>query len=214
MPTEQDKTASSQPLDTQVAGRDVGGTPATARLETKDEQSRYDAHLRRRAWRRRIAVVAVVLVLLGAGLYYGVPWLVTYFNHVSTNDAYVSGYVTYVGPRVASRVEQVAVNEDDFIHAGEVLVRLDAQPFRLAVEQAKANLRLAEADLAQARAEVRSQLSAARANRYSLQHPSATIAVDGLPRRVHGLQPDDPCSSPSRVPDAPLGGQGESPVMH
>jgi membrane fusion protein (multidrug efflux system) len=123
---------------------------------------------RPRRW-KRIVFAAFALSLIAAGLYYGVPWFKNYLNSVSTDDAYISGYVTYIGPRIASRVEKVAVNEDDFIYAGEVLIWLDPQPFQLAVEQAKANLLFAQANLAQARTGVRSQLSASRANQYLAQ---------------------------------------------
>ncbi len=92
---------------------------------------------------------------LGIASYYGVSWLVCYNYHLSTDDAYVSGYVTYQGPRIASRVEEVAVNEDDFIHTGDVLVCLDARPFHLVVKEAKADLRFARASLVQARQDVR-----------------------------------------------------------
>lgn len=142
-------------------GRERDGSPAGASgpeagQTTGKQSSRW----------RRIAIAAVVLAVLALVLYYGISWFIHHLNRVSTDDAYVAGYVTYLGPRVASRVEQVAVNEDDFIRAGEVLVRLDARPFQVAVTQAKADLQLAEAQYAQAQADVRSQLFSARASQY------------------------------------------------
>ena len=121
-----------------------------------------------RPWRRLIALIAGSIVL-GAVLYFVVPWLEDYFRYVWTDDAYVAGYVTYIGPRIASRVERVAVREDDYIRAGEVLVRLDPQPFRLAVEEAQAKLEYARANLAQTLAEVHSQLAEIRSRQYLVQ---------------------------------------------
>ena len=132
---------------------------------------------------RGIAIAVAVLALLGVGLYFGLPWLEGYLNHVSTDDAYVSGHITYLGPRIASRVEEVLVDEDDFIRAGEVVIRLDAEPFRLAVQKAQADLQLAQASLAEAQAGVRGQLSTARANQYLAQ-----LAIDQVRSRVASLE--------------------------
>ena len=129
-----------------------------------------------------MALVAA-LILLGVGLYFAIPWLADYYNHVSTDDAYVAGYVTYMGPRIASRVERVAVREDDAIRAGELLVQLDPQPFRLAVEEAQAKLQFAQANLAQTLAEVRAQLATIRARQYL-----AESAADQLQYRIATLK--------------------------
>jgi membrane fusion protein (multidrug efflux system) len=137
----------------------------------------------RRHRRPRAVIAAVALVLVGLGLYYGARWVVDYFRYVSTDDAYVSGYISYLGPRIASRVEEVLVKEVDFIRAGEVLVRLDSHPFRVAVEGANAELQLAQANLAEARATVRAQLSTARANEYLTR-----TAVDQVRSQVAGLR--------------------------
>jgi membrane fusion protein, multidrug efflux system len=125
----------------------------------------------------------VVLVVAGVAFDFGIPWLESYFTLVSTDDAYVSGYITYLGPRIASRVDLVAVHETDFVRQGEVLVRLDPRPFRLAVEQAEAALATAQADLAQARVAVWSDLSAVRANQYL-----AEAAVDQLQYQIASLK--------------------------
>ncbi len=163
MPADEDSTAPSSPPDS--ANDDSGHRMP-----------------RRRFWRHVVVLLAVAAVVVVV-IYYGIPWLETYFRSVSTDDAYIAGYVTYVGPRISSRVDSVTVNEDDSIRAGEVLVRLDPQPFRLAVEQAQAKLEFAQASLVQAQAEVRSQLASVRANQYLTQS-----AVDQLRLQIASLQ--------------------------
>jgi membrane fusion protein (multidrug efflux system) len=126
------------------------------------------ANRRGRPW-RRIALTLLGLLALGAALYFGIPWLRHTLSVVTTDDAYVSGHITYLGPRISSRVEQVLVDEAQFVRAGSVLVRLDPQPYRLAVEEAEAALQLVQADLEQTRANVRAQVSTSRANQYLLR---------------------------------------------
>ena len=49
---------------------------------------------------------------------------------------------------VGGTVEQVLVNRGDLVREGQVLARLDAEPLRLAVEQARAQLNIARANAA------------------------------------------------------------------
>ena len=105
------------------------------------------------------AIATITVILVALGLYDGMPWVETYFTCVSTDDAYVTGYVTYIGPRVASRVEAVLKQEDEFFRRGETLVRLDPEPYRVALAQAEADLQSARAKLAQARQGAVAQLA-------------------------------------------------------
>ena len=50
---------------------------------------------KRRRWR------IVIGILVAAVLFIGIPRLIRSFNTVSTDDAYVNGYVTFVAPRVS-----------------------------------------------------------------------------------------------------------------
>ena len=92
----------------------------------------------------RIGLVVFVLVLVGAGLGY---W---YYLHifVSTDDAYVSGYVGVISPRVPGRVAQVLVDNNDYVEAGQTLGTLEPQDFDVAGAQAEAHLNRLRQDLA------------------------------------------------------------------
>jgi membrane fusion protein (multidrug efflux system) len=73
-----------------------------------------------------------------------------YYIHifVSTEDAYVSGYIGVIAPRVPGRVAQVLVDNNDFVDAGQTLVALEPQDFEVAVAQAEAALNRLRQDLA------------------------------------------------------------------
>ncbi len=69
--------------------------------------------------RRRWIVLGVSLAaILAAALLWGVPYGRAYFTEVSTDDAYVNGYVTMVAPRVEDNVVDVLVDEGYYVDAG------------------------------------------------------------------------------------------------
>jgi membrane fusion protein (multidrug efflux system) len=92
----------------------------------------------------RISLVVLVLLLAGAGL--GYWYYLRIF--VSTDNAYVSGYVGVISPRVPGRVAKVLVDNNDFVEAGQTLLTLEPQDFEVAMSQTEAHLNLLRQDLA------------------------------------------------------------------
>jgi len=78
--------------------------------------------------------VPVLLVLGGA--YY---WL-TSGGSVSTDDAQVKQDIVSVSPQVNGQVVQVFVRNGAKVRRGDLLFRIDPQPYRVALEQAQAQL--------------------------------------------------------------------------
>ncbi len=89
--------------------------------------------------RKRALLGVATVVTLGL-----LAWLLWYLFvgrwHVDTDDAYVQGNVVEITPQAGGTV--VAINADDGMKvvAGQVLVQLDPNDARVALEQAKANL--------------------------------------------------------------------------
>jgi membrane fusion protein (multidrug efflux system) len=123
----------------------------------------------RRRWRRWLIVGAIAAVVLGAALFWGVPYLREYFTTVSTDDAYVNAHATTVAPRVEDNVTEVLVDNGKFVTPGTALVKLDPEPYQVVVDQKRAALEVAQAQLAQTLAKVRSQEAQARASWFTLQ---------------------------------------------
>jgi membrane fusion protein (multidrug efflux system) len=69
------------------------------------------------------------------------------FTHEETDDAYVTGHLHYVSARVAEEVTQVLVDDNQRVHQGDVLVKLDTSDYVALLAAAKANLEKAQADL-------------------------------------------------------------------
>jgi membrane fusion protein, multidrug efflux system len=116
--------------------------------------------------RRVLIVVAIVVGILL--LVFGVPRVIRAFNTVSTDDAYVNGYVTFVAPRVSGQVLRVLVDNNNRVKKGDVLVELDPEPYQVQVAIKQAALDAAQANLAVADANVRGLIGQTRSNRFKL----------------------------------------------
>jgi membrane fusion protein (multidrug efflux system) len=82
-----------------------------------------------------LLLAAPVLVVIAALYVY-----LTGGRYVATDDAYVQSARGAVAANVSGQVVEVDVRENQFVHAGDVLFRLDSRPYDVAVEQAEAEL--------------------------------------------------------------------------
>jgi membrane fusion protein, multidrug efflux system len=118
---------------------------------------------KRRRWRIVVGILVVAVLL-----FVGIPRLIRAFNTVSTDDAYVNGYVTFVAPRVSGQVTRVLVDDDNRVKKGDVLVELDPKPHQVEVAIKQAAVDTAKANLVLAQANARGLIGQARSNRFKL----------------------------------------------
>ncbi|MCB1397292.1 MAG: HlyD family secretion protein [Rhodobacter sp.] len=85
-------------------------------------------------------VLIAAIVAAGAGLYWYWQRQTIY---PSTDDAYVEANILTITPLVSAQVAEVTVSEGQRVEAGAVLVQLDDQTLRAAVDAAQAQLDLA-----------------------------------------------------------------------
>lgn len=78
-------------------------------------------------------------------------WLWNYYMHSPwTRDGKVRAEQVSVTPQVSGTITTLHVKDNQFVHAGEVLFRIDETPFHIAVLNAEAQLAKAQSDLAKA----------------------------------------------------------------
>jgi membrane fusion protein (multidrug efflux system) len=111
-----------------------------------------------------IVIGAIILVFII------IPKAFHAWRTVSTDDAFVNSYVTFVAPRVSGQVARVLVDDNNRVKKGDVLVELDPEPYRVQVAIKQAAVDSAQANLVVAQAKVRSQIGQARGLRFKLQH--------------------------------------------
>ncbi len=100
-------------------------------------------------------IVAAVIVIG----FVGVVLVSLFLPHsvVGTDDARVALHFATVAPRVSGQVVEVAVNDNQPVRTGQLLVRLDDRDYLTAVQRAEATLQRDEAQVGDASAQVRRQ---------------------------------------------------------
>ncbi len=128
--------------------------------------------------RRLLLAGAAVAVLAGASWYGFDYWTVGRFL-VSTDDAYIKADNTTVAPKVSGYLHEVLVGDNERVKAGQMLARIDDRDFKVALDQAKADVAAAEASVVSKRAQLDVQqaiIDAAKAT-LDVDTASATFAT-------------------------------------
>jgi membrane fusion protein (multidrug efflux system) len=124
--------ADQNPEQQSVVGNGPSGAPPAEQPEVLEPKKKN---------RRVFLIVAIILVAIGAGLWW---WHSTYYE--DTDDAQVNGNLIQISSRIKGHVTEVDVNENQYVDAGQVLVKLDPSDYETAVQQDEANLASAQAN--------------------------------------------------------------------
>ncbi len=141
-----------------------GGTEQTVLAESVDRMT----NRRTRLLRLFLLVGVPLLVAIGGAVFWQ-----TGGRYVSTENAYVKADIAQISAEVGGEVVNIAVRDHDAVKAGQVLVRIDPEPYRLALAKAEAALDIARMQVETARAswrETQSELGEVEAHATFLMH--------------------------------------------
>src|SRR5215467_6211473 len=114
------------------------------------------------AVRKALGVLVSLLALAGV-LVTGVLATRRIDQRPRTDDAYLQADLVHMAPDVSGRIVELDVRDNQQVRKGQVLFRIDPQPYQLHVDQARATVRGLEATLAVTADQVASQTSKADA---------------------------------------------------
>ncbi|MFI0846308.1 HlyD family secretion protein [Mesorhizobium sp. IMUNJ 23232] len=125
-----------------------------------------------------LPIIAVAL-LGGAGWYGHQYWTEGRFM-ISTDDAYVQADMAFVAPKITGYVAQLNADENQHVKAGDPLVTIDDGDYRIALEQAEAQIAVQTRTLDR----IKAQTEAARAalGQAEAQKTSAVAAAGNAKR--------------------------------
>jgi membrane fusion protein, multidrug efflux system len=134
-------------------------------------------------WLRQHVLLTIAVPL---GLALATAWTVYYLKSgrflVSTDDAYVQADSTIVASRVSGYVSAVLVQDDQPVHAGEVLARIDDRDFRAGLNQAMADVQAAQAAVGDLHAQLSQQSTLIARARASVAASEAALDLASLNR--------------------------------
>jgi membrane fusion protein (multidrug efflux system) len=143
--------------------------------QPNERQRREPGKQRRNSLLRRPAVLAVGAVLLAAALGGGYVYL-DYANHFqSTDDAFIAARQTALAPKVSGYITAVPVTDNEHVATGDVIARIDERDYRIALDQAEAQVAAAQASIENIDAQLQVQEAQISANQAQVDQAQAAL---------------------------------------
>lgn len=117
--------------------------------QTGPSASENDSGSKRKRWLLMFSV-PVLIALLGGGYWY------VSRGQINTDNAYVRQDIVSVSSDVAGKIVEVAVRENQQVKAGDLLFRVDPEPYRVALAQADAQIAAAQVNVVELQTQYRS----------------------------------------------------------
>lgn len=125
--------------------------------------------------RKRLVLSGAALVAILAAGWYGYDYWTVGQYMISTDDAYVGADMAMISPKISANVADVPIVENQHVKAGDVLIKLDAGDYQLAVDQAAAKLATQIAALDTYDAQITAAIATAAQTRAQLDSAKATL---------------------------------------
>jgi membrane fusion protein (multidrug efflux system) len=133
-------------------------------------------------------IVPIVVAVFGAAMFVAAE------PYVTTDNAFVRAAKVTVNARVAGQAVEIAVRDNQRVRRGEVLFRIDPEPYQIAVDQAEARFGSARLQIEalkttyrQQQAELQSTKDTAAFSEREYDRKKALVVSDFTPRAVYEL---------------------------
>lgn len=121
--------------------RDAPEQDAAGQTHDSQTQDNHAPPTQSRASRHRLIIILITLLI---ATWLGLGYLRYSDQFISTQDAFIGGNQTQIGPEVSGLIQSTPWQNNSNVHQGDILFTLDPTPYRLEVEAAKAGLAAAE----------------------------------------------------------------------
>jgi membrane fusion protein (multidrug efflux system) len=141
-----------------------------------------------RVGRRRIAravMWSLPLVAIAGALFF---WL-TSGRYVSTDNAYVKGDRVYLATEISGPIVQVPITENQHVTKGQLLYKLDDQPYKIQLARVDADIESARSDIRGLKAQWRTKLEEIKSAQSQVTYAETDFARNkDLAERKYGPQ--------------------------
>jgi membrane fusion protein, multidrug efflux system len=149
--------------------------PPAAEPDAKSQAEDQRKDIARRSVLRRPITVVMGAILLAAAMAGGyIYW--DYARHFeTTDDAFIEARQFAVAPKVSGYIVAVPVTDNQHVTAGDVIARIDDRDFRIALEQADAQVAAAKANLQNIDAQITVQQAQVGASQAQVEQAQAAL---------------------------------------
>jgi membrane fusion protein, multidrug efflux system len=130
---------------------------------------------RRGLLRRRPVVSAIGALLLASALGGGYLYVDHITRFQSTDDAFIAARQFSLAPKVSGYLIAVPVTDNQHVKVGDVIARIDERDYRIALEQAQAQVGAAQASIENIDAQLDVQQAQISANQAQVEEAQATL---------------------------------------
>lgn len=117
-----------------------------------------------------VGVVVLIAALVGGTLY----WLEVR-HYESTDDAFVAARSFSVASKVGGYVTEIPVTDNQHVNAGDLLAKIDERDYRIAIDQASAQVAVAKANVTNVEAQIDSQQEQIKEAQAQLEQAQAQL---------------------------------------
>ena len=102
------------------------------------ENNLNNQNIKKEKAKKKIFIFLAILVTIG--IIYGIYWVLYGKNFIETDDAYVNGNQNIITSQVGGTVTEIFIEDTQFVEKGQLLAVLDDIDYKIALENAAANL--------------------------------------------------------------------------
>jgi membrane fusion protein (multidrug efflux system) len=158
--------------DLQPRTQEATSRPSAPSDERRPEPTKQP---RRGFLRRRPIVSAIGAVLLAAVLGGGYLYVDYAGRFQSTDDAFIAARQSALAPKVSGYITAVPVTDNEHVVAGDVIARIDDRDYRVALDQAEAQVAAAQANIENIDAQRAVQEAQVNANQGQVDQAQAAL---------------------------------------
>ncbi|MBE7215661.1 HlyD family secretion protein [Shewanella benthica] len=93
---------------------------------------------------KKLLIIVLNVLIIGGALFLGYQKYQEYFNNPWTRDGQIRANVIKLAPRVSGPLVQVYIKDNQFVHKGDLLFKIDPSTYEVSLSQAEVGLERAK----------------------------------------------------------------------
>ncbi|MBL4815966.1 HlyD family secretion protein [Shewanella sp.] len=93
---------------------------------------------------KKLLIIVLNVLIIGGALFLGYQKYQEYFNNPWTRDGQIRANVIKLAPRVSGPLVQVYIKDNQFVHKGDLLFKIDPSTYAVSLSQAEVGLERAK----------------------------------------------------------------------